>query len=52
MDCGKRGLEEGWVALGLNPSVLNKMLIKDRHVLTGVWIVGKAAWRKVGLLWE
>ena len=46
--CGKSGLEEDRVALGLNPSVLNKMLIKDRHVLKGVWIVGKAAWRRLG----
>jgi hypothetical protein len=52
VDCGKSCLEEGWVALGANPSVLNKMLIQDRHVLKGVWIVGKAAWRRVGLLWD
>jgi hypothetical protein len=26
-------VEEGWVAVGLNPSVLNEMLIQDRHVL-------------------
>jgi hypothetical protein len=35
VDCGKSGLEEGWVALGANPSVLNKMLKQDRHVLKG-----------------
>ena len=52
MDCGKSDLEEGWVSLGANPSVLNKMLIQDRHVLKGVWIAGKAVWRRVGLLWE
>ena len=46
MDCWKSGLEEGWVALGPNPSV-DKMLIKGRHVLKGVWIVGDAAWRSV-----
>ena len=52
MDCAKSGLEEDWVALGANPSVLNKMLIQDRHALKGVRVMGKAAWRRVGLLWE
>jgi hypothetical protein len=52
VDCGKCCLEEGWVAVGLDPTVFNKMLIKDRHFWKGVWIVGKAAWRRVGLLWE
>ena len=41
MDCRKSGLEEGWVALEQNPSVFNKFVIKDRHVLKGVWVVGK-----------
>ena len=32
--------------LGPNPSV-DQMLIKDRHVLKGVWIMGNAALRSV-----
>ena len=45
VDCGKCCLEEGWVAVGFDPRVLNKMLIKDRHFWKGVWIVGKASER-------